>query len=131
MEAVMRANIVIGALAIFLIPACIYTAHTQDRSVVKSNCTVDCYEAGYKWARQRDIDDEDSCPDGDKLFYQGCIAYVGDSSGTKLITALALRYPLVPMTVMTMMITETTGQKRALMFAKRIAWRALLNCQHY
>jgi len=82
MEAVMRANIVIGALAIFLIPACIYTAHTQDRSVVKSNCTVDCYEAGYKWARQRDIDDEDSCPDGDKLFYQGCIAYVGDSSGT-------------------------------------------------
>jgi hypothetical protein len=33
--------------------------------------------AGYRWAEQHSIDDEDYCPDGDsESFYEGCIAYV-------------------------------------------------------
>jgi hypothetical protein len=43
------------------------------------NCTVDCsgHEAGYRWAEQHSIDDEDYCPDGDsESFHEGCIAYV-------------------------------------------------------
>ena len=78
MEAIMRAYIVIGTLAVLAVSARIYTAHTQDRS-----CTVDCsgYDAGYKWAKQRDIDDDDYCPDGNKSFYEGCAAYAVGSSG--------------------------------------------------
>ena len=63
---------------VLAVSARIYTAHTQDRS-----CTVDCsgYDAGYKWAKQRDIVDDDYCPDGDKSFYEGCVAYAVGSSG--------------------------------------------------
>ena len=60
MEAIMRAYIVIGTLAVLAVSARIYTAHTQDRLIAGLNCTVDCsgYDAGYKWAKQRDIDDD-------------------------------------------------------------------------
>jgi hypothetical protein len=80
---VMRVYIVIGTLAVVALSVRIYAADTQDRSVAGLNCTVDCsgYDAGYKWAKQRDIDDEDYCPDGDRSFYQGCVAYVGGSIG--------------------------------------------------
>jgi hypothetical protein len=46
--------------------------------------TVDCsvYDAGYKWAKQRDIVDDNYCPDGNKAFYEGCVAYAIGSSGT-------------------------------------------------
>jgi hypothetical protein len=65
MEAIMRAYIVIGALVILAISVGIYSASTRDRTNAGSNCTVDCsnYDAGYKWAEQRGIDDEDYCPD--------------------------------------------------------------------
>ena len=83
MEAIMRAYIVIGTLAVLAVSASIYAAHPQDRSIAGFNCIVDCsgYDAGYKWAKQRDIDDQDYCPDGDKFFYEGCIAYAVGSSG--------------------------------------------------
>ena len=83
MEAIMRAYIVIGTLAVLAVSARIYTAHTQDRLIAGLNCTVDCsgYDAGYKWAKQRDIDDDDYCPDGNKSFYEGCAAYAVGSSG--------------------------------------------------
>ena len=63
MEAIMRAYIVIGTLAVLALSARIYTAHTQDRLIAGLNCTVDCsgYDAGYNWAKQRDIDDDDYC----------------------------------------------------------------------
>jgi hypothetical protein len=83
MEAMMRAYIVIGTLAVLAVSARTYTAHTQDRSIAGLNCTVDCsgYDAGYKWAKQGDIDDEDYCPDGNNSFYEGCLAYAVGSSG--------------------------------------------------
>jgi len=83
MEAIMRAYIVIGTLAVLALSARIYTAHTQDRLIAGLNCTVDCsgYDAGYNWAKQRDIDDDDYCPDGNKSFYEGCVAYAVGSSG--------------------------------------------------
>ena len=37
------------------------------------------YDAGYKWAKQRDIDDDDYCPDGNKSFYEGCAAYANET----------------------------------------------------
>jgi len=81
MEAIMRACIVIGTLAVLAVSARIYTAYTQDRVIAGLNCTVDCsgYDAGYKWAKQHDIDDDDYCPDSNKSFYEGCAAYVDDN----------------------------------------------------
>jgi len=76
----MRANIMIVALAVLAVFALVYMARTQDRTHAGFNCcTVDCsgHEAGYRWAEQNSIDDEDYCPDGDsESFQQGCIAYV-------------------------------------------------------
>ena len=75
----MRAYIMILALPVFAMFALVYTARTHDRTYAGFNCTVDCsgHEAGYRWAEQHSIDDEDYCPDGDsESFYQGCIAYV-------------------------------------------------------
>jgi hypothetical protein len=71
MEAIMRANILIGTLAVLAISAGIYAANTQ----------IEQASPGYRWAQQRSIDNEDYCPDGDKFFHQGCVANVGDSSG--------------------------------------------------
>jgi len=75
----MRAYILIGT-AVLALSALIYTAHTKDRLIVGLNCTVGCsgYDAGYEWAKQRDIDDDDYCPDGNKSFYKGCAAYVNE-----------------------------------------------------
>ena len=74
----MRAYIMILALPVFAMFALVYTARTHDRTYAGFNCTVDCsgHEAGYRWAEQHSIDDEDYCPDGDSEFYEGCIAYV-------------------------------------------------------
>jgi len=74
----MRPYIVIGALAVLAISACIYEANTQARTWAMLSCNVDCssYDAGYRWAKQRGIEDEDYCPPGNKLFYEGCVAYV-------------------------------------------------------
>jgi hypothetical protein len=76
-EAIMRAYIV--ALPVFAMFALDYTVRTHDRTHAGFNCTVDCsgHEAGYRWAEQHSIDDEDYCPDGDsESFYEGCIAYI-------------------------------------------------------
>src|ERR1700687_2844559 len=78
-EAIMRAYIMIMALPAFAMFALVYMARTQDRTYAGFNCTVDCsgHEAGYRWAEQNSIDDEDYCPDGDsESFHEGCIAYV-------------------------------------------------------
>ena len=96
MEAIMRAYIVIGTLAVLAVSARIYMAHTQDRLIAGLNCTVDCsgYDAGYKWAKQRDIDDDDYCPDGNKSFYEGCAAYAVGSSGAANETDSGIGTPL-------------------------------------
>jgi hypothetical protein len=99
MEANMRAYVMVVALAAFAMFALVYMARTQDRTYAGFNCTVDCsgHEAGYRWAEQNSIDDEDYCPDGDsESFHEGCIAYVegepraandnGISAGMPMIT---------------------------------------------
>ena len=67
----------IVALPVFAMFALVYTARTHDRTY-GFNCIVDCsgHEAGYRWAEQHNIDEEDYCPDGDAEFYEGCIAYL-------------------------------------------------------
>ncbi|MFZ0987907.1 MAG: hypothetical protein WAN27_09270, partial [Xanthobacteraceae bacterium] len=78
-EAIMRPYIMIVVLPVFGMLALVYTARTPDRTYAGLNCAVDCSgrEAGYRWAEQHSIDDEDYCPDGDsESFYEGCIAYV-------------------------------------------------------
>jgi hypothetical protein len=41
-------------------------------------CTQDCsgHDAGYKWAEERDIDDEADCGGNSESFIEGCKAYV-------------------------------------------------------
>ena len=41
-------------------------------------CLGDCsgHEAGYQWADDNDIDDEDDCVGYSQSFIEGCIAYV-------------------------------------------------------
>lgn len=74
-----------------------YSSKSYDRSVDSSSsdsrtfdgytCTVDCsgHEAGYQWAEEHDIDDEEACDtaadhSNSPSFGEGCKAYVnGDS----------------------------------------------------
>ena len=73
----MRAYIMVVALSALAVFAFAYTARIP--VYAGFNCTVDCsgHEAGYRWAEQNSIDDEDYCPDGDsESFHEGCIAYV-------------------------------------------------------
>jgi hypothetical protein len=46
-------------------------------------CTVDCsgHQAGYDWAEQHDIDDEDNCGGNSESFIEGCKAYVREQKG--------------------------------------------------
>ena len=94
----MRAYIMIVALPALAMFALAYKARTP-ATYAGFNCTVDClgHEAGYRWAEQNSIDDEDYCPDGDsESFHEGCIAYVegepqaandnGISAGMPMIT---------------------------------------------
>jgi hypothetical protein len=97
MEAIMRAYIVIGALTVLAMFALVYRANTQDRRYAGFNCTIDCssYEAGYKWAEQYGIDDEEYCANYNQSFYEGCVAYVQEPDGAanEPITASACRRP--------------------------------------
>jgi hypothetical protein len=70
--------IVIGAFAVLTISAGIYAANTQ----------IEQAPPGYRWAEQRGIDDEDYCPDGNKLFYAGCVAYVKEPNGAPKLARL-------------------------------------------
>ncbi|MFJ3450696.1 hypothetical protein ACIPM0_21120 [Pseudomonas sichuanensis] len=46
-------------------------------------CTDDCsgHQAGYDWAEQNDIDDEDACDTPSQSFNEGCQSYVEGGSG--------------------------------------------------
>jgi hypothetical protein len=46
-------------------------------------CTVDCsgHQAGYDWAEQHDIDDEDNCGGNSESFIEGCKTYVREQQG--------------------------------------------------
>jgi hypothetical protein len=47
-----------------------------------ADCTQDCsgHEAGYKWAEEHDIADEDDCTGNSESFIEGCKAYVADNA---------------------------------------------------
>ena len=63
----MRAYIAIVVLAtIIAMCAIAYKASTPDATHADLDCTDNCsgHEAGYKWAEQHSIDDEDYCPGG-------------------------------------------------------------------
>lgn len=69
------------------------TATTEDASDDDSSddpgsfhgypCTVDCsgHQAGYDWAEQHDIDDEDSCGGNSQSFIEGCKSFVQEQHG--------------------------------------------------
>jgi hypothetical protein len=46
-------------------------------------CTVDCsgHEAGYQWASDRGIADEDDCTGNSESFIEGCKAFVEEEGG--------------------------------------------------
>lgn len=45
-------------------------------------CTVDCsgHQAGYDWAEDNAIDDEDDCTGNSQSFIEGCIQYVEENN---------------------------------------------------
>jgi hypothetical protein len=45
-------------------------------------CTVNCsgHDAGYQWAEDHDIDDEDDCGGNSESFIEGCKAYVQENA---------------------------------------------------
>lgn len=45
---------------------------------------MDCsgHQAGYDWAEQRDIDDEDDCGGNSESFIEGCKAFVQENTDT-------------------------------------------------
>ncbi|WP_322615708.1 hypothetical protein [Pseudomonas sp. BIC9C] len=46
-------------------------------------CTDDCsgHQAGFDWAEQNDIDDENSCDTSSQSFNEGCQSFVQGGSG--------------------------------------------------
>jgi hypothetical protein len=46
------------------------------------DCTVDCsgHQAGYDWAEQQGIDDEDDCGGNSESFIEGCKAFVQENA---------------------------------------------------
>jgi hypothetical protein len=51
------------------------------RSFGGYECSDDCsgHAAGYRWAEEHDVDDEDKCPQGNsESFYEGCLVFVQD-----------------------------------------------------
>jgi hypothetical protein len=95
-EASMRAYIMIVALPALAMFALAYTARTPIYAGL--NCTVDCsgHEAGYSWAEQNSIDDEDYCPDGDsESFHEGCIAYVEGEPQAANDNGIRARMPMI------------------------------------
>ena len=47
-----------------------------------NECTDDCsgHQAGYDWAEQNEVDDEDACDTPSQSFNEGCQSYVDDAS---------------------------------------------------
>ena len=58
------------------------TNYDSEHSFGNYNCTVDCsgHEAGYKWAEDNMIDDEDDCSGNSLSFIEGCQQYVEDNN---------------------------------------------------
>ena len=52
--------------------------YTMPKTFHGYSCTSDCsgHEAGYNWAEEHDIDDEDRCGGNSQSFIEGCKAYV-------------------------------------------------------
>lgn len=46
------------------------------------DCTQDCsgHEAGYRWAEEHDLTDEDDCDGKSESFIEGCKAYVQEQA---------------------------------------------------
>ena len=68
-------SMVTAALAIVICTS----ASAWARTFGGFECTDDCsgHAAGYKWAQEHDIDEEDLCPAGNSMsFHEGCIVYV-------------------------------------------------------
>ena len=60
---------------------CIFSSPSKARTFGDYECLDDCegHVAGYLWADDHQIDDEELCPEGNMLsFHKGCLAYVAD-----------------------------------------------------
>lgn len=67
------------ALLVSVLGSAIVSADTFDGY----KCTDDCsgHQAGYDWAGDNDIDDEDSCDTPSQSFNEGCQSFVQGGSG--------------------------------------------------
>jgi opacity protein-like surface antigen len=67
------------ALLVSVLGSTTVTADTFDGY----ECTDDCsgHQAGYDWAEDNDIDDEDSCDTSSQSFNEGCQSFVQGGSG--------------------------------------------------
>lgn len=66
------------ALLVLVLGSTTATAATFDGY----QCTDDCsgHQAGYDWAEQNDIDDEDACNTPSQSFNEGCQSYIDENS---------------------------------------------------
>ncbi|MCM2460683.1 hypothetical protein HGO40_09310 [Pseudomonas sp. CG7] len=72
----MRAFIV---LVMLVLGCAISSAATFDGYQCQGDCSG--HQAGYDWAEQNDIDDEDSCDTPSQSFNEGCQSFVEGGSG--------------------------------------------------
>lgn len=58
--------------------AAMLSGQTYKDSNETTDCTTDCsgHEAGWKWAKDHDIEDESDCTGNSDSFVEGCRAYV-------------------------------------------------------
>ncbi|ANI61949.1 hypothetical protein ACYSUW_05265 [Pseudomonas frederiksbergensis] len=67
------------ALVMLLLGSAMAYAATFDGYQCQGDCSG--HQAGYNWAEQNDIDDENSCSTPSQSFNEGCQSYVEDGSG--------------------------------------------------
>jgi len=70
------------ALLVSILSSAMASAATFDGNQCLSDCSG--HQAGYDWAEQNDIDDENSCSTPSQSFNEGCQSYVEGSGGVAL-----------------------------------------------
>lgn len=55
-----------------------FTSHSWAGTFNGYDCTSDCsgHEAGYEWADDNDVEDEDECSNDSASFEEGCLSYL-------------------------------------------------------
>jgi hypothetical protein len=67
-------HLVCLTVMVFFLTSSVVPAQSFRGYTCSGNCSG--HEAGYEWAEENDIEDEDDCSGNSQSFIEGCLAYV-------------------------------------------------------